>query len=172
MLAPEAYQEILINNSSRDVFHNTIDRLILKYAKRPAINPYLIAIMMSFSPSNKKLDDYFDAMEAAVRNVSPRYVCRRLDKVLGSHKISDQFRSLIASSRLVIVDLTENRHSVYYELGFAQATRKACLITAEAGTNPFLYPREHRIIFYDSARDLRTKLVGELRGVLREIPGL
>lgn len=169
---PEAYQEILINNSSREVFHNTIDRLILKYANRPSINPYLIAVMMSFNPNNRKLDDYFDAMEAAVTSVSSRFECRRLDKVPGSHRIAEQFRNLIASSRLVIVDITENKQSVYYELGFAQATKKACLITAELGTQPYLYPREHRIIFYDSARDLRTKLVGELSGLLRGIPGV
>lgn len=169
---PEAYQDILINNSSREVFHNTVDRLIMKYANRPSINPYLIGVMMSFNPNNRKLDDYFDAMEAAVKSVSPHFECRRLDKMPGSHRIAKEFRNLIASSRLVIVDLTENKQSVYYELGFAQATRKACLITAELGTEPYLYPREHKIIFYDSARDLRTKLVGELSGLLRGLPGV
>ena len=169
---PEAYEETLINNSSRDVFHNTINRLIEKYAKQPSIDPYLIAVMMSCNPNNKKLDDYFDAMEAAIQNVSPRYKCRRLDKVPGSHRIADQFRNLIARSRVVIVDLTENRQNVYYELGFAQAIRKVCLITAEMGTDPFLYPKEHKIIFYDSARDLRKKLVLELRSLLGDMPAV
>jgi guanylate kinase len=169
---PEAYQDVLINNSSREIFHNTIDRLILKYSNRPSINPYLIGVMMSFNRNNKKLDDYFDAMTAAVTSVSSRFECRRLDNVPGSQVIAKQFRSLVASSRLVIVDLTENRQSVYYELGYAQATRKACLITAELGTEPYLYPRDHRIIFYDSARDLRVKLVGEISGLLRGMPGV
>jgi len=167
---PEGYQETLINNSSRDVFHNTINRLIEKYAKQPSIDPYLIAVMMSCNPSNKKLDDYFDAMVAAIKNVSTLYEYRRLDKVPGSHRIAEQFRNLIERSRLVIVDLTENRQNVYYELGFAQAIRKPCLITAEEETEPFLYPREHKIIFYDSARDLRVKLTRELHSVLVDIP--
>jgi guanylate kinase len=169
---PEAYQDVLINNSSREIFHNTIDRLILKYGNRPSINPYLIAVMMSFNPGNRKLDDYFDAMDAAVTSISSHYECRRLDKVPGSPRIAKEFRNLIASSRLVIVDLTENKQSVYYELGYAHATKKACLITAEQGTQPYVYPREHKIIFYESGRDLRMKLAGELKGLLRGIPGL
>ena len=128
--------------------------------------------MMSFNPSNKKLDDYFDAMEAAVRSVSSNLKCKRVDKVPGSPKIAAEFRNLIASARCVIVDLTENKQNVYYELGFAQAKGKTCLITAEEKTTPFFYPREHKIIFYDSARDLREKLAEQLRGILRGVPGI
>jgi guanylate kinase len=169
---PEVYREVLINNSSREVFHTTIERLIDKYSNQPSIDPYQIAVMMSFNPSNKKLDDYFDAMEAAVGLVSSKLKCKRVDKVPGSPKIAAEFRNLIANARCVIVDLTENKQNVYYELGFAQAKGKTCLITAEEGTTPFFYPREHRIIFYNSGRDLREKLSEELRGVLRGIPGI
>jgi guanylate kinase len=169
---PEVYREVLINNSSREVFHTTIERLIAKYSNQPSIDPYQIAVMMSFNPSNKKLDDYFDAMETAVRSVSGKLKCKRVDKVPGSPKIAAEFRNLIATARCVIVDLTENKQNVYYELGFAQAIGKTCLITAEEGTAPFFYPREHKIIFYDSARDLREKLSEQLRGILRGVPGV
>ena len=128
--------------------------------------------MMSFNPSNKKLDDYFDAMEAAVRSVSEKLKVKRVDKVPGSPKIASEFRNLIASSRCVVIDLTENKQNVYYELGFAQAKGKTCLITAEDGTVPSFYPREHKIIFYGSARDLREKLAEQLRGILSGIPGI
>mgnify|MGYP001611662684 CR=1 FL=1 len=87
-------------------------------------------------------------------------------------KIAAEFRALIASSRCVIVDLTENKQNVYYELGYIQAGRKTCVITAEAGTQPFFYPREHKIIFYASARELRETLTSELGGLLRTMPGL
>jgi guanylate kinase len=169
---PGVYDETIINNSSRDVFHATIGKLIEKYRDSPAIDPYLVSVMMSFNPGNKKLDDYYDAMNAAVRGVAARYRCRRVDKVPGSPKIAAEFRGLIASSRCAIVDLTENKQNVYYELGYIQATRKTCVITAEAGTQPFFYPREHKIIFYASARELRELLAVELRGLLHGVPGL
>lgn len=169
---PEIYREVLINNSSRAVFHNTIERLIAKYSNQPSIDPYQIAVMMSFNPSNKKLDDYFDAIEAAIRSVSEKLKVKRVDKVPGSPKIASEFRNLIASCRCAVIDLTENKQNVYYELGFAQAKGKTCLITAEDGTVPSFYPREHKIIFYVSARDLREKLAEQLRGILSGIPGI
>jgi len=169
---PGVYDETLINNSSRDVFHTTIGKLIEKYRNSPTIDPYLVSVMMSFNPSNKKLDDYYDAMDAAVRGVAAHYRCKRVDKVPGSPKIAAEFRGLIASSRCAIVDLTENKQNVYYELGYIQAIHKTCVITAEAGTQPFFYPREHKIIFYASARELRGLLAVELAGLLHGIPGL
>ena len=169
---PGVYDETLINNSSRDVFHATIARLIEKYRDLPSIDPYLVSVMMSFNPSNKKLDDYYDAIDAAVRGVSAGYGCKRVDKVPGSPRIAAEFRGLIASSRCAIVDLTENKQNVYYELGYIQAIGKTCVITAEAGTQPFFYPREHKIIFYSSARELRALLTVELSALLQGIPGL
>jgi guanylate kinase len=163
---PGVFDETIINNSSHDVFHNTINMLIAKYQDAPSINPYLVSVMMSFNPSNKKLDDYYDAMDAAVQGISRKYMCKRVDKIPGSPKIAAEFRGLIASSRCVIVDLTENKQNVYYELGYIQAARKTCVITAEAGTQPFFYPREHKIIFYASARELRDTLRAELAGLL------
>jgi guanylate kinase len=80
---PEFYREVIINNSSQDEFHRTIDRIIGKYALMPRVDPYSIPVMMSYNPSNKKLDDYYDAIEAAVRHVSKMLRCRKLDKTLG-----------------------------------------------------------------------------------------
>jgi len=169
---PGAYAETVINNSSRDVFHSTVARLIEKYRDSPSIDPYLVSVMMSFNPANKKLDDYYDAIDTAVRGVADDYRCKRVDKVPGSPRIAAEFRGLVASSRCAIVDLTENKQNVYYELGYIQASRKTCVITAEAGTQPFFYPREHKILFYSSARELREMLIVELGGLLRGIPGL
>jgi guanylate kinase len=169
---PGVYDETIINNSSREVFHSTIGKLIEKYHDSPAIDPYLVSVMMSFNPANKKLDDYYDAIDTAVRGLADNYRCRRVDKVPGSPKIAAEFRGLIASSRCAIVDLTENKQNVYYELGYIQATRKMCVITAESGTQPFFYPREHKILFYASARELRDVLAVELAGLLHGVPGL
>jgi guanylate kinase len=167
---PDVYKEVIINNSSREVFHNTIDRLIAKYRAYPSIDPFLVSVMMSYNPDNKKLDDYYDAMEAAVRSTAPQFACRRVDKAPGSPKIAEEFRQLITRSRCVIVDLTENKQSVYYELGYIHASGKACIITAEEGTTPSFYPREHKILFYRSARELRDQLVRALTGLLQGWP--
>jgi guanylate kinase len=169
---PEVYREVIINNSDKEAFHNIIERLVAKYASAPSCDPFLVSVMMSYNPDNKKLDDYFDAMEAAVRAISPQFQCERVDKAPGSPKIADKFRELIARSGCVIVDLTESKQNVYYELGYIQAMGKTCVITAEEGTVPSFYPRAHKILFYPSARELRTHLTDELFRLLGQLPGL
>ena len=163
---PEFYREIIINNSSRDVFHSTIERVMGKHLNAARIDPYNVSVMMSYNPKNKKLDDYFDAMEAAVTSISPSFCCHRVDKIPGSPKISAEFRSLAAGAQCVIIDLTENKQNVYYELGYLHALGKTCIITAEEGTTPTFYPAEYRILFYQSARELREKIKDELVRVL------
>jgi guanylate kinase len=169
---PEIYREILINNSSRIAFHHAINRLVEKYRGSPSIDPYSIAVMMSDNEGNKKLDDYYDAMETAVASVSPKYTCTRVKKVAGSREIATAFQDLITRARYIIVDLTESRPNVYYELGYAQAIGKTCLITAESGTAAHFYPSRNKIVFYSSVLDLRAKLAEELRGLLKNIPGV
>jgi len=169
---PEIYREIVINNSARDTFHTIIDRLVAKYETTPRINPYQIPVMMSFNPNNKKLDDYFDAISGAVESLSAKYKCHRIDKVPGSPKISNEFRSLAKASRCAVVDLTENKQNVYYELGYLQALGRICVITAEADTPISFYPSEYKVLFYRSARELRDKLLAELHGLVAVIPGM
>jgi guanylate kinase len=169
---PNVYRDVLINNSSQDAFHNVVERLIEKYSDVSSIDPYLVAVMMSFNPHNKKLGDYYDAMESAVHGVSGRHRCERVDNAPGSGRIAAEFRSLVKRARCGIVDLTENKQNVYYELGYAHAHHATCILTAEAGTTPSFYPSQHKIIFYDSARDLKMKLGAELARVLGGPTGL
>lgn len=169
---PELYREVVVNNSALNQFHNTIDRVVGKYSSATPSYPHVLAVMMSFNKSNPKLFDYFDAMQAAATAVSPKLTCARVDDEPGSPSIPEQMQKLIDSARCIIVDLTENKQSVYYELGFALAKRKTCIITAEQGTKPHFYTRPQKILFYDSARDLREKLIRELSGVLAVFPGV
>ena len=169
---PEFYRDVIINNARIDVFHSTVDRIVSKYASQPSIDPFLVSVMMSFNPGNNRLDDSYDAIQRSLGQVSPRYRCERVDKAPGSPKIAEQFRRLIAHSGLVIVDLTENKTNVYYELGFIQASGKRCIITAIEGSDPSFYPREHKILFYRSARHLEQLLRPEIETISRELPGL
>lgn len=169
---PEFYREVIINNARIDVFHSTVERIVSKYASYRSIDPFLVSVMMSFTPTNSRLDDTYDAIERTLKSVSRRYHVERVDKAPGSPKIAEQFRQLTSRSGFVIVDLTENKTNVYYELGFIQASGKRCVITAAEGTDPSFYPREHKILFYRSARHLEQLLKQEVDGLSRELPGL
>ncbi|HTD38525.1 MAG TPA: hypothetical protein VK669_13525 [Candidatus Limnocylindrales bacterium] len=162
----ECYREVLINNSSRAVFHSIIDKLIGKYKTAPSIDPNSIAVMMSFDKSNVKLLDYFDAMERAARVASPAYRCVRVDTEPGTVPIAPTFRKVIERSRCVIADLTGERPNVYYELGYAHARGKTCIITAEEGTRLHTHAQAFKIVFYESVTALYSHLAAELQLVL------
>jgi guanylate kinase len=163
---PELYREVIINNSVHDVFHTTIERILHKYVATIFIDHNLISVMMSYNSTNKSLDDYFDAMVAAIKELSGNYFCHRIDMRPGSNEISREFATIASRSICVIVDLTENKSNVYYELGYLHGIKKPCIITASKDTIPAFYPSQYKILFYASARELREILRHELSGVL------
>lgn len=125
----------------------------------------LIFVLMSFNPQNPSLLDYYQGMKRAVAAYDASLKCINLDEIGGSFKISDTALTKIRQSRLAIVDLTENRPSVYYELGFAHGIGQQCIITAHEKTPQLFYPGEYRILYYKNATDLERKLRRELMGM-------
>ncbi len=163
---PQIYCEVVINNSTIEDYHRLIDMLINKYKTAPEVNEKLVFVLMSFNPDNPKLKDRYRAMQRAVNEYDPSMTCVNLDEITGSFKISDMAKKNVRNCRLAIVDLTENKPNVYYELGYVHGIAKECIITAPVSTEKLFYPREYRILEYDSDWELQEKLVEQLKGVL------
>ena len=160
------YQEVLINNSSQVDYHAMIDSMLEKYRERPDVKDNLVFILMSFNRQNPNLEDYAEAMKRAVTDHDPSFHCVNLDDLTGSFKISHEAKRHILQCRLAIVDLTENKPNVFYELGFAHASGKEVIITAHEDNPILFYPSEYKIVRYVSASDLYKKLRKELEGQL------
>lgn len=169
---PSAYREVLINDLSEPRLTNVAQRLLEKYQASPSIDPYLIAVLMSFSPDSPELRDCFSAMQAAAHALSSHYRCERLDDLPSSEPITSAFEALVSRARCAIVDITENKQNVYYELGFAQARGMTCIIVARVGTAPAFYAARHRILLYNSPDHLREQLTAELSRLIRGPAGL
>lgn len=165
---PDIYQEVLINNASRNDYHRLIDLLLKKYHREPDVDEKLIFVLMSFNPSNSVLMDYCNAIKRAVTRYDPSFECKDLHDIKGSFKISDTAKKKIRSCRLAIVDLTDNRPNVYYELGYVHGIEKGCIITTHVESSPHFYPGEYRIVKYKNASELEERLLRELHGVLRD----
>ena len=165
-LHPHQYREVIINNSSLDTFYGIINKLLDKYSGAPNIDPCLIPVMMSYSTKNKMLRRYYEAILAAIKEVDQSFRCPRINDSPGSPAIISEFRSLIASSRCVIVDLAENRQNVYYELGYIHALGKSCIITAPKLSRAHFYAGEYKILRYDSPRELRKMLQEQIKRLL------
>lgn len=158
------YREVLINNSNITDYHRLIKAMIDKYRHCPDIDDELVFILMSFNPSNPSLEDYASAIKRAVIKHYPKMRCINLDDLKGSFKISQEAKRHISECRLAIVDLTENKPNVFYELGFAHASQKNVIITSHVSTEMLFYPSEYKVVRYESGADLYRKLLKELDG--------
>lgn len=163
---PYLYVDTLINNSSYDNYINLIRSLIQKNESSQKIEEDLIFVLMSFNDKNPKLIDNYQAIKRAIKNFDKKYKCLRLDDSPGAYKISDVSKSYIRKCRIAIFDLTENRQSVYYELGYAQGIGKECILTAEYGTVTHFYSNEFKILYYRSVTELESELKFQLQKIL------
>ena len=68
----------------------------------------------------------------------------------------------IASAELVIADLSHERPSCYFELGYAVALGKPVVLVAGAGTPLHYTDPDHRPIFYESQPALRAIVAAAL----------
>ena len=163
---PSIYREVLINNSSIEDYHRLIYEMLAKYKSSPDVDEKLVFILMSFNPDNPRLVDYYEAMKRAAARCDPSLKCTSLEEIPGSFKISDTAKQNVRGCRFAIVDLTESKPNVYYELGFVHGIAKGCIITAHIDTPRFFYPGEYKIIYYKNALELEEKLSKELKGIL------
>jgi len=163
---PYLYKEILLNNSSIEDYRRLVEAIMAKYKNSPIVDDKLIFVLMSFNPQNPSLTDYYQAMQRAVNNLDMGFKCINLDDINGSVKITDTAKQNIRNCRLAIVDLTENKPNVFYELGFVHGMKKECIITASKETKLHTYPGEYKVILYDNASTLEQRLEDTLRSIL------
>lgn len=167
LLHPSIYREILINNSSIQDYHRLATQILEKYKDAPDVNANLVFVMMSFNPDNPRLVDYYNAMKRAVESSHSSLTCTSLDDIEGSFAISPMAKNNIRNCRLAIVDLTENKPNVFYELGYVHGIVKECVLTAHIDTPLQFYPREYKIVQYKNADELERKLSKVLKAILK-----
>lgn len=161
------YKEVLVNISSIDDFHRIIHDMLSKYQSKQDIDENLVFVLMSFNPDNPELVDFYHAMQRAVKNHKNELECINLKEVGGtSYKISETSKEYIRKCRLAIIDLTETRADVLYELGYAHGIGKDCIITVHGKIPELFYPREYKQLSYKNASHLEELLASELRTIL------
>lgn len=124
-----------------------------------------IAVMMPFSA---EFASVWDALRATA-DVGG-WVCKRADDIWDDSVIINDVVTLIASSKVVICDLTGRNANVFYEAGIAHTLgREVVLITQSAADVPFDLGH-HRYLTYmansEGLADLRETLLSRLRTVM------
>ena len=126
-----------------------------------------VFVIMSFS-KDPKLDDAYESFETICKEFD--YECRRVDNASLTDRIVPEIFSSIKKAAFIIVDLSEHKPNVYYELGFAQGLGKDCVVTAYKDTPLPFDVADIPTIFWEGQKQLKDQLREKLK-VIAETHG-
>jgi len=127
----------------------------------PPNRPRKAFVLMPFAPSFE--DVYKLGIKGAAQDSNTGIEITRLDEQLFAEGMLERIYREIDDADVIVADLSDKNANVFYELGYAHAKDKFCvLLTNDPNNIPFDL-RHRRHIVYGSVSDLRIKLADNLR---------
>jgi hypothetical protein len=117
----------------------------------------LVFMLTPFHPDY--YSDYTVVVDAA--NALGLEVLRGDERASGGD-IFNQILKAIVSARVIVANITGRNPNVFYELGIAHALNKPVILVCEQGNDVPFDLQSKRIIFYDTAEELRTGITKAL----------
>ncbi len=125
-------------------------------------------IMMRIDPQAPELDDVKDTIKAVFKRFGIEAV--RSDEIEHSDVITELVLQEIASSEFLIADLSHERPSVYYEIGYGHALKRRVILYRKKGTRLHFDLAGHNCPEYENLADLRQKLTKRLESLTNAKP--
>lgn len=123
--------------------------------------PKKVTAVMAYSARGElieKLNEIFNTYRTCCASYG--YVCDRVSHMTTDGRINEEIRNALGHSAFIIVDLTDLKNNVMYELGYAEGLGKSLIVTAAEGTNLPFDINDLPVIFW------RPDAIGELENDL------
>ena len=149
-------------NSVKDDWHDHAVDLVALAEKIAESRSVLV--VMSYS-GRSDLEDAFDSFRQVCLELG--YECDRVSEESAGERILPEILARMERAAFAIVDLTELRPNVFYELGYADGLRKKVVVTAKEGTELPFDVKDIPTIFWDGQRKLREDLKKRIQAVVK-----
>lgn len=124
----------------------------------------LVLVVMSYGVRSD-LIDAFDSFQQVCAELG--YECERVTEESAGERILPDILAKLERAAFAIVDLTELRPNVFYELGYADGLKKKVVVTAKEGTELPFDVKDIPTIFWDGQKQLKEDLKKRIRAVVK-----
>ncbi len=130
----------------------------------PAAQPHAF-VAMPFADAYE--DIFYYGIKPSVRGAG--LLCERIDQVTFTGDVVNLMRERIASSAVVVADLSEANPNVYLEVGYAWGVQVPCVLICSKKSDLKFDLRGQRCLFYGSIRELGKALSAELTALSSQL---
>ena len=159
LVEPLEYEQL--NSVKGDWHEHATDLLAL--AEKVAESRSVL-VVMSYADRPELIDAY-ETFKAVAEGLG--YQCERVTHETAGERILPDILERIRLAAFTIVDLTELRPNVFYELGYADGRGKKVIVTAKEGTDLPFDVKDIPTIFWSGQTQLRKDLEQRISTVVK-----